>query len=140
MSSLARLRDEHSEILRIARRLSEVIIQPAPPPPLHLLALRYELSSTLIAHHETEDWLVYPRLLASPDLRIASAARAFSEEMGGFLATYVAYCGKWQVDAIAADWDGYRVDSQVLIGALTHRIAREDREISPLLEALARAA
>jgi hypothetical protein len=140
MRSLAILRDEHSEILRIVRRLTEVLVQPSPPPPLHLLALRYELSASLIAHHETEDCLVYPRLLASADTRMASTARAFSEDMGGLLAAYVAHCRKWQVKAITADWDGYRSDGRVLIGELTRRMAREDREISPLLEALARAA
>ena len=140
MRSLTTLRDEHSAILKIVRRLAEVIIQPSPPPPLHLLALRYELSSTLIAHHETEDWLVYPRLLASADARMASTARAFSKDMGGLLAAYVVHCGKWQVNAITADWAGYRSDSRILIGALTRRIAREDREMCPMLEALARAA
>lgn len=140
MPNLAKLRREHSEILRIVERLRFLVSQPRPPPQLHLFALRHELSSTLISHLKDEDWLLYPRLLTSGDAHIAATARAFMDEMGGLGVAYRAHCTKWSADAITADWAGYRSDSVSLMDALTSRITRESRELFPLLESLARAA
>jgi hypothetical protein len=117
-----------------------LIARPSPPPQLQLFDIRSELSSMLIAHLKAEDWLLYPPLLASADSHIASVARAFSVEMGGLAAAYVAYCDRWNADAIAADWAGYCSDSRELIDALTTRITRENRELYPLLDRLKRAA
>ncbi len=140
MTNLSKLRDEHAVILRIVQRLDYLISGSTPPPRLHLLAVRHQLASTLIGHLKDEDWLLYPQLLASPDERIASTARAFSDELGGLAAAYRAHSDRWGADAIAADWDGYRTDCRELLDALTTRIAREDRELYPLVEARARAA
>jgi Hemerythrin HHE cation binding domain len=140
MTNLAKLRDEHAEILKIVERLGYLIGGRKPPPQLHLFALRHELSSTLIGHLKDEDWLLYPLLLASPEAHVAATARLFSEEMGGLAAAYRAHCDRWSADAIAADWPGYCADSRVLLDALTRRIRRENRELYPLLTTFARAA
>lgn len=140
MTDLARLRTEHAELLDIARRLRAMIARPAPPPKLDLFEIRRELASVLIGHLKTEDWVLYPRLLASDDAHIAATARAFSEEMGGLAATFVAYAEQWKADSIANDWPGYCRDSSALIDALAERIRRENRELYPLLEKLDRAA
>jgi len=140
MTNLSKLRDEHAELLRIARRLGSLIIQPTPPPQLHLFAIRHQLSATLIAHLKAEDWLLYPPLMASADAYVAGTARAFSEEMGGLAEAYRGYCEAWSADAITADWTGYCRTSRDLIDALTKRITRENRELFPLLETLADAA
>ena len=89
-----------------------------------------------IAHLKAEDWVLYPRLLASPDGQISSTAREFCEEMGGLAAAYIEYCEQWNADAITADWAGYCKDSRELIDALTIRITRENRELYPLLDPL----
>ena len=133
MADLDKLRDEHTVILRIVERLRYLIGQTVPPPQLHVLALRYELSATLIDHLRTEDWAVYPPLLASPDPHIAATARAFSDEMGGLGAAYKEHCKTWNSDAIAADWAGYSLASTALLNALTKRISHENRELYPLL-------
>ena len=110
------------------------------PPQLQLFILRRELASTLIGHLKTEDWVLYPSLVASADAQIASTARTFSEQMGGLAAEFIAYSEKWNANAIAADWAGYCRASRAILDALNHRIARENRELYPLLEALDRAA
>jgi hypothetical protein len=133
MADLDKLRNDHTEILRIVERLRYLIGQSKPPPQLHLFALRHELSATLIGHLKTEDWVLYPRLLASSDPHIASIARAFSDEMGGLGAAYMDHCKIWNADAIAADWAGYGLASRGLLDALTKRIRRENRELYPLL-------
>jgi iron-sulfur cluster repair protein YtfE (RIC family) len=140
MTDLSKLRGEHTEIQKIVRKLRYLISQPSPPPQLHLFALRHELSSTLIAHLKSEDWLLYPQMMASADPHIAATACAFSEEMGGLAAAYREHCQTWSADVIAADWAGYCSDSRDLIDALNNRITRENRDLYPLLETLARAA
>ena len=110
--------------------------QPNAPPQLPLFILRRKLASTLIGHLKTEDWVLYPSLVASADAQIASTARTFSEQMGGLAAAFIGYSDKWNANAIAADWPGYCRESRAILDALTHRIARENRELYPLLEAV----
>jgi hypothetical protein len=140
MADVANLRNDHAEIVRIVRRLAEMIARPSPPPQVELFNLRRELSSALIAHLKAEDWVLYPRLMESGDPRVAAVANAFSDEMGGLSAAFVAYNGKWGAAAIEANWAGYRTETQSMIEALTSRITRENRELYPLLEALEKAA
>ena len=140
MSDLAKLRLEHAELIAIVRRLEAVVEQPVPPSQVELFNLRRELSSTLIAHLKAEDWVLYPRLLASKDATVAATASAFIEEMGGLAAAFGAYNDKWPAPAIQADWAGYCAHSRTIIDALVCRITRENRELYPLLEDLDRAA
>ena len=139
MSNIPKLRDEHFRLLGTIRRMGALIERRDPPPPLHLFALRHELSSTLIAHLEVEDGVLYPPLINSPDTQIAATARAFSEEMGGLADAYSAHCRQWTADAIAADWAGFCVQCRRILDALTIRITRENCELYPLLDS-ARAA
>lgn len=140
MTDVAKLRDDHAELVRMVRKLGEYVAQSAPPPQLELFDLRRRLSSTLIAHLKTEDWVLYPRLLASSDPAVAATGRAFNAEMGGLAAAYVAYTDKWTATAIAGDWAGYCADTRRIIDALTNRIVRENRELLPLLDRLDAAA
>ena len=140
MSDLMKLRQEHAQLAEIVRRLAKAIAQPHPLVANELYMLRRELSSTLIAHLKAEDWVLYPRLLASVDEKVATTARAFSDEMGGLAEAYTAYVDKWTATAIEQDWRGYCSDTQGIIEALTCRINRENRELYPLLEAMDKAA
>ena len=140
MSDLNKLREEHAHLVRIVRRLADIVSQPTPPAKLTLFELRRELSSTLIAHLKAEDWVLYPKLLASTDPNVATTARSFSEEMGGLSAAYLAYVERWTATAIEQDWSAYCDDSRGIIDALGTRIERENRELYPLLDRLDRAA
>jgi Hemerythrin HHE cation binding domain len=140
MSELAKLREEHAELVRLVRRLEAFVEQPCPPPQTDLFELRGQLNSTLIAHLKAEDWVLYPRLLASDDPAIARTAQAFNNEMGGLAQTYAVYAEKWTAGTIQLDWAGYCSESRVICDALSHRITRENRELYPLIERLDRAA
>ena len=140
MSNLARLREEHAQLVAIVRRLSEAIAADSPPRSPDFHALRRELQSTLIAHLKAEDWMLYPRLLDSPDRDVAGTARVFSEEMGGLAATFMDYAEKWGPITIEQDWAGYCRDTALIARALTQRITRENQELYPLLERLDKAA
>lgn len=140
MEEIAKLREEHAQLVRLAQLLASFIDAPTPPAQVQLFQLRSELASTLIGHVKTEDWVLYPRLLTSTDERIAATARAFSDEMGGLAAAFAAYSERWTAGAIAADWPAYCEESRAIIEALTNRIMRENRELYPLLDKLDRAA
>ena len=140
MSNLAKLREEHAQLVGIVRRLSEAIAHDSPPPSAEFHALRRELQSTLFAHLKAEDWMLYPRLLDSPDAEVADTARAFSDEMGGLAAAFMDYSEKWGVTTIANDWAGYCRDTAAIAAALTQRIDRENQELYPLLDRLDQAA
>jgi hypothetical protein len=140
MPNLPKLRDEHFRLMGMVARLGALIERPEAPRPLHVLALRHELLSTLAAHLDEVHLHLHPRLLSSPDTLIATAARTFSDEMGSLANAYRAHCKQWAAEAIAGDWTGYCVDCRGLLNAVTIRMTRENRELYPLLETVARAA
>ena len=140
MSDGAKLREDHAQLVKLLRSLSVFIQESSPPQPLELFELRRQLSATLISHLKAEDWVLYPRLLASSDDAIAETARTFNEEMGGLAAAFMAYSDKWNATAIAQDWAAYCADSRTIIDAPTDRITRENRELLPLLDRLDEAA
>jgi iron-sulfur cluster repair protein YtfE (RIC family) len=140
MSEILKLRQEHARLMEIAGRLTKIVAGLHPPEAGDLFKLRHELSSTLIGHLKSEDWVLYPRLLASGQGKIAETARAFSDEMGGLAKAYTAYADKWTATSIDKDWAGYCGETRGIIDALTKRITRENRELYPLLEALDKAA
>lgn len=136
MTKLTRFREEHSQLMILIDQLTHLICQNSPPPPSELYALRQQFASTLIRHLKTEDWVLYPQLMHSPDPAIARMARAFSSEMGGIAKAFVAYAERWGSLAIERNWGDYRRETADILGALTQRITREDRELYPLLHAL----
>jgi iron-sulfur cluster repair protein YtfE (RIC family) len=140
MSDLAKLRSEHAALIEIARRLSAIIAEPEPPEPAVLFGVRRELNSVLIAHLKAEDWVLYPRLFASPDPAVEQTAREFSDEMGDLAYAYSAHTQKWTANTIAADWSGYCSETGAILEALGKRIVRENGELYPLLEAMDQAA
>ena len=140
MSDLLKLRQEHARLLEIAGRLGKVVCGLHPPDAGDLFKLRHDLSSTLIAHLKSEDWVLYPRLLASAEGKIAQTARTFNDEMGGLAQAYMAYADKWTATSIESDWPGYCGETKSIIEALSTRITRENRELYPLLEAVDKAA
>lgn len=140
MASLAQLRQEHAELVRIVGDLQQMIEQDAPPPSVELFNLRRKLSGVLIAHLKAEDWLLYPPLLTCSDPEIAATARQFVDEMGGLAQAYSVFNERWDALSIESDWPGYRKAAANIIEALTNRIVRENRDLYTLLEKVQRAA
>jgi iron-sulfur cluster repair protein YtfE (RIC family) len=140
MSSLAQLRAEHAELVRIVGELQTLIDNDVPPPQVELFKVRRKLSSVLIAHLKAEDWVLYPPLLNSNDSVIAATAQEFVDEMGGLAQAYSVFNEKWDALGIEADWAHYRAEAKGIIEALTNRIIRENRDLYPLLEKVQRAA
>ena len=140
MSSLAQLRQEHAELVRIVGDLQAMIDLDAPPHSVELFNVRRKLSSVLIAHLKAEDWVLYPPLLTCNDSSIAATAKQFVDEMGGLAQAYSAFNERWDALSIESDWEGYRQAASGIVEALTNRISRENRDLYPLLEKVQRAA
>ena len=137
MPSLTRLRHEHDELLRIVRELGRMIAERDPAELVQLFHVRQAFASLLVAHLKTEDWVLYPRLLASKDRHVAATARRFIDELGGLADAYARHSHDWTAFTIAADWPGYCRDTRRMIDALERRIERENEELYPLLEVAA---
>lgn len=140
MSSLAQLRTEHAELVKIVKELAVLIEGDLPPPAVKLFEVRRKLSSVLIAHLKAEDWVLYPPLLSSADPEVANTARHFVDEMGGLAQAFTVYVERWDALSIESDWPRYQRDSRGIIEGLTTRIVRENQELYPLLERIERAA
>ena len=140
MSDIAKLRQEHAQLVEIVGRLQAAIDSPTPPPAVELYAIRRELASVLIGHLKAEDWALYPRLFESPDPEVAATARAFSDEMGGLAQAFTVYAQRWDAMSIQGNWSGFRSETRDIVDALTSRIMRENRELYPLIDRLDRAA
>lgn len=135
MPDINKLRDEHERLIDLLGRLEAALALPEPPPATELFDLRRELTGTLVSHLKTEDWLLYPSLIRGKDKQVAAAARALLDEMGGLARAFSEFSEAWGATEIARDWAGYRRAGTAIIGALAKRIARENRELYPLLEA-----
>ena len=128
-SVIAPFRDEHAQITGLAAELREAVSDPAPADPVALFHLRRNFSQKLTAHLHGEDWVLYPRLRASKDARVAAIADRFSREMAPLTTRYLAYARTWTSAAIGADWMGFRAATIAILDALTERMEREDREL-----------
>ena len=82
MSQLMKLREDHAQLVKIFRRLGEIVGHESPPPQIDLFDIR-RVISTLLAHLKLEDWALYPILIQSPDPELSHAGKWFKEEMGG---------------------------------------------------------
>jgi hypothetical protein len=140
MSSIAQIRADHAELVKIFREWDALLNRDTPPPQVELFGVRSRLSSLLVAHLKAEDWVLYPPLLESKDPEIARVARNFVDEMGGLASAYSVFMEKWDALSIQADWTHYQEEARNIAAALGDRIVRENRELLPLVERAGRAA
>ena len=132
MPNIARLHDEHVELLGLLKQLSRVIERPAPPPQVELFDLRMKLCATLIGHLKTEDWMVYPKLVSHSNPKIAAKARRFNDQMGGLASDFAQYSRRWSTLTIHSNWPAFCSDTGEIVAALTRRIELEEAELYPL--------
>ena len=104
MSSLAQLREEHAELVKIVAELRVMVDGAKPPATLALYDVRRRLTGTLIAHLKAEDWLLYPPLLEylSQFLRAAILVTRTNEARRDDFSSQVRDEHKAIYDAIAA--------------------------------------
>ena len=133
---MQRLRAEHAALVTLARIILDMVRVPHPPPPAELAAARGRLRENLVRHLKCEDWILYPRLMATGDQELMRITRDFEIEMGDLSADFIAYDDKWTGERVAADWPGFGRETVEIFDILAARVEREERELYPLAETL----
>jgi len=134
MDGMNLLRLEHIRIVSMADGLATLARQSSPGDRLDLFRLRRALSKALLVHLAREDWVFYPRLLASTRPEVHALARRLAVEAAAFSSAFQAYGRKWTTIIIEADWLGFRNETLAILVQLKHRIRVEDHELYPLAD------
>jgi len=93
------------------------------------------LAGKLNVHLAMEDKSLYHTLLAHQDAKISRTARIFIAEMGQVKERFSKYNAQWATpNQIQSDWAGFRQATRTLFEMLFKRVAKEDKELYPLLE------
>jgi len=131
MSFTDKFRAQHDEILTLAQEITDKLKNQ--PDPGLLRKLLSNLAGKVNFHLAMEDKALYPRLMQQDPQAKAMAAR-FLKEMGGLAQVFIDYNNKWQVSAIRSDLAGFSEETRKVLGALGHRISRENTELYPLAD------
>ena len=133
---MQRLRAEHAALVTLSRIILDMVHAAHAPPPAELAAARGQLRENLVRHLKCEDWILYPRLMATGDQELMRITRDFEIEMGDLSADFIAYDDKWTSERVAADWPAFCRETVALFDILAARVEREERELYPLAETL----
>lgn len=133
---MQRLRAEHAALVTLSLIILDMVRAPHPPPAAEMAAARGQLRENLVRHLKCEDWILYPRLMATGDQELMRITRDFEIEMGGLAADFIAYDEKWTGERVAADWPGFGRATVAIFDILATRVEREERELYPLAETL----
>ncbi len=133
---MQRLRAEHAALATLSRIILGITDLPHPSASDDLAAARGRLRDALVRHLKCEDWILYPRLMATGDTELMRITREFELEMGSLAADFVAYDDKWTARRVAADWPGFCRETKIVLDLLAMRVEREERELYPLADTL----
>ena len=133
---MQRLRAEHAALVTMSRIILDMVRAPHPPPAAELATARGQLRENLVRHLKCEDWILYPRLMATGDQELMRITRDFEIEMGDLAGDFIAYDDKWTGERVAADWPAFGRETIALFDILAARVEREERELYPLAETL----
>jgi hemerythrin-like domain-containing protein len=93
------------------------------------------LSGKLTVHLAMEDKGLYPRLGRHNNPAVRELARKFITEMGSIQEVFRGYLARWRDPAhIERQSTQFVQETRSLLDALTHRIAREDNELYPMVD------
>jgi hypothetical protein len=79
--------------------------------------------------------ILHPRLLQSRDEAVRTVAKRLIAETAALSERFGPYSARWGGAAIAADWPGYRLATSELLALIERRMAADDYELYPLLDA-----
>ena len=93
------------------------------------------LNAALIEHLVIEDGELYPVLMTSHDPAVRQLAQDYVDDMGAVSGAWTHYFNEWTQAKIVSDRSRFATATKGLIGALAHRVAREDDTHYPAMEA-----
>lgn len=95
------------------------------------------LSRTITAHLAIEDRILYPLLRRSGNEAVASMAQDYQDGMKGIANAFLKFARHWSDAAtLSRDPEQFRNEANVVLHDVHARIARENREFYPTIEAL----
>ena len=137
MAATTQFRQHHKDLSDIVRKI-EALLTPdrlradAGPARENLS----KLSGLLKVHLAMEDTALYPRLKGHSDARVREISQRFATEMGGLKEAFTKYLSTWpSPQAIQGSPGAFVSETRSVFGALAKRVAREEAELYPLLDA-----
>jgi hemerythrin-like domain-containing protein len=138
MTVLDAFQRQHTQILRIANEIGDLLKEAATPEgATRHRALLSTLSGTLNVHLAMEDGSLYPRLARDEDPEVRAIAAKFEREMQGLSKSFRSHLDRWaSARAIRERPSEFAGETKRIIDALSRRIAFEDAELYPTLARL----
>lgn len=129
MVSIERLIDEHAQISARSDALLRAI---ATASPTMLRKMMVGLDTELAAHLATENFEVYPHLLAKGNMAQREAAEIAMGDFDQLAAEWRAYVDEWTADEIEGDRELFVEASKRILSALSARVRIENEILYPL--------
>jgi len=136
MQALARLKEQHLELVQLAREIS-LYLEPdkLTADTRKVRNLLSTLAFRIEDHHVVEDRLIYPSLLENAREDVSSIAEQFKEEMAWILEEFSRYNRKWKRhESITDDALTFIAETNFVINELGKRIDKEDNILFTLVE------
>lgn len=133
-----RFRRQHAELVELAGALSAILRN-------DWGALRADeaqmvlsrIAGKLRIHSAMENDALYPRLLRHDDAEVRHVARRFVGEFSSAYRAFLELRSRWvTADTIAERPDVFRAEAESAITVLSERIAHENAELYPMVDAL----
>ena len=128
---LSDLRESHQLLLAELQALEDATGNDAPDA-RDLAAIRWRLSRASRRRRSLVDQAC-DRLLPGASPATARQILALREGLGEALAASTRHVGCWTIDAVLADWAGYRAASAAMRRSMRQRITAEQALLYPLL-------
>ena len=130
------LKAQHRRIIRLASALGGLAeVLKTKEDAARARELMGALNTALIEHLAIEDGELYPVLMTSHDPAVRQLAEDYVDDMGAVSGAWVHYFEEWSQAKIVSDRNRFATATKGLIGALAHRVAREDDTLYPAMEA-----
>jgi iron-sulfur cluster repair protein YtfE (RIC family) len=120
-----RLMDEHDRIDAALATLYALSRSARPDLPAVIIGLS-DLAGELDRHLAHEDSFIYPRMISGASGGASDVALAFIDDFARLRADWALYLREWTTDAIAADWTGFREETQSMMARLADRVKAEN--------------
>jgi hypothetical protein len=130
-------RRQHEDLLALAFEIAPLLAEDAvardPAAARRALA---RFAGRLRVHAAMENDALYPRLLAHRDPTVRARAEGLYEEVGRLYADFDAFMARFpDAAALAVDPSGFARSTRAVLRALGVRMARENEELYPLVDA-----
>lgn len=133
---LRSLKDAHSALIGAIDKLARLTFGELPSRQV-LIEVRWAVSQASLARRLL--WgQIHTGLARRVDPRFESDLRRLQEADIDLIKASAKHVGRWTVDAVAKDWDGYRRASERMRRQMLDAIAGEKRLLYPILQSLER--